>query len=208
MTQLEELKTFWKDKQDEVGALRLQSSDGDCVPTTVINALLYLTGDRIHPKLQRLIWSVALDEGPLTGWVGCQLVSDVISAWSDWTHKDGNAGNKKRKFISEIRANHVAKKFDVTQTLKDIHDCIEAEGVVCLTCNKGGHYALLHSFDGSFYYGFDSYFSNGDRLLEAAFTKCNDLSSMTNFMISKPKLENLLKDKDESNQWVHLIKRP
>ena len=207
MTKLEELKTIWKEKQNQVGALRLQSSEGNCVPTTVINALLYLTEDRIHPKLQRLIWSVALDEDQMTGWVGYQLLRDVISAWSNWTHKDGNAGKKKRKFISEILATSTTEKFDATNALARIRDWIsESEGVVCLTCNKGGHYALLHSFDGKNYYGFDSFYSNSGCMPEAAFAECKDLCSMVNFSISKPKLENLLED--ESNQWVHLIKRP
>lgn len=208
MTKLAELKKIWEKKQLQVGALRLQSSDGDCVPTTVINALLYLTEDRIHPKLQRLIWSVALDEGPLTGWVGCQLVADVISAWSDWTHKDGNAGKKKRKFISEIMSQGtLGEKFDEINSLKEIQDWVEAKtGVVCLTCNKGGHYALLHSFDGKNFYGFDAYFSNNGAMTEAAFTEYKDTCGMVNFSISTDGLKKLFND--EANQWLHFIKRP
>jgi hypothetical protein len=214
MTELAELKKIWEVKQRQVGALRLQSSEGDCVPTTVINALLYLTEDRIHPKLQRLIWSVALDEVPLTGWVGCQLVADVIDAWSNWTHKDGNASNKKRKFISEIRPKKTGDEFDVSKILGDIQVLVEKNaGVVCLTCRKGGHYALLHSFDGENFYGFDSYLRAKDMTSDVLF-EYNDTVDITNnkryemvnFLISKDNLKKLLEDK--VNQWIHVIARP
>jgi hypothetical protein len=210
MRQLEELKTLWKKKQDEVGALRLQSSDGDCVPTTVINALLYLTEDRIHPKLQRLIWSVALDDqGETTGWIGCQLVSDVINAWRVQAGNDGID----EPVVFESRINAGKKNL-----LQDVQDVVNKKGVACLTCKKGKHYALLHSFDGENFYGFDPYLPNEKDLQDKFFTHIEILSAtssetvhkkingMVNFSISIPQLEGLLKVK--RNQWIHLIEYP
>ncbi len=195
MTKLAELKKVWGKKQRRVGALRLQSSYGDCVPTTVINALLYLTEDRIDPKLQRLIWSVALDDqGETTGSVGCQLMSDVINAWHLHTLNDGV-----KNIESRIATGTGAVLIGAVQ------ETIASNGVACLTCKNGKHYALLHSFDDDLFYGFDPYFPNQSEAQDPQFERV-DLQGMVNFSISKHGLKKLLTRK--ANRWVHLIKRP
>jgi hypothetical protein len=196
MTELAELKKIWEVKQRQVGALRLQSSEGDCVPTTVINALLYLTEDRIHPKLQRLIWSVALDyQGKTTGYVGCQLMSDVINAWH--LHAANDRVNSIFNFKSRIATGTDAV------LIGEVQETIASNGVACLTCKNGKHYALLHSFDDDYFYGFDPFFSRIKRKNPFHSAYVNDASGMVNFSITKDGLKELFKD--GVNQWVHLI---
>lgn len=204
-------QALWADKLAALGPLRLQSSEGDCAPTTVINALLYLSDGRIHPKLLRLIWAVSLDfQGHTTGWVGCQLLSEVVNAWAAQSANDGVA-HPPQGFASSVWQGKAA-------TAERIARAIGGGGAVCITCKDGKHYALLHSADGACFYGFDPYLPDKKNPLDGHFLGLNSphaapahLHGMVNFSLPLRDLKALLKRKDRHgnlvNQWFQVIER-
>lgn len=188
----------WKKLSKRIGPLRYQMSECDCVPTTIINALLVVRKRRLKPKLLHLIWSVSLDfskEG--TGFVSSQLLAHVLQSWFEPALADGYE-TRKPNFKSEIlegedvhlnRSNRIAR-------------CLNAGGVACLTTEDGGHYSLLLAQEGSDYIGFDpwwleSYSSKGH------LDNFQKYHGIANTRWTRDELLSELNKK--SNRWIHLI---
>jgi len=142
----------WKKLSKTIGPLRYQMSECDCVPTTIINALLVVRKRRLKPKLLHLIWSVSLDfnkEG--TGYVSSQLLAHVLQSWFDRALSDGY----------ETRTPNVTSEIIEGETVhlnqsNRIARCLNAGGVACLTTENGGHYSLLLAQEGNDYLYRDS----------------------------------------------------
>jgi hypothetical protein len=176
-----------------VGPLRFQMASADCVPATVVNALLYATKKNLPPILMRLIWAGSMDQSKGTGWVCSKLLGDLLESWFTLSKWDGEQKETLSDFTSKV-------KCDKKLTLNTLVRTLNAGGVACLTTNSGRHYELLHSHrDGQTFYGFDPTWQKDTslKLLEETY-------GMVNIEWSREELIELFED--ERNQFVHLIK--
>lgn len=185
---------------EKVGPLRYQMANADCVPTTVVNALLFVTKQTVPHRLMRLIWASSLDQAGGTGWVCSRILSDVLDAWFTMSKYDDE-----RQTLEDFRSS-VKQGKDVS--LKPKHallTTLNAGGAVCLTTENGGHYSLLHSHNGEKeFYGFDPTWL-GPRKRKAALEISDSTFGMANIMWSREELQTILED--ENNQFIHLISK-
>jgi hypothetical protein len=185
---------------ESVGPLRFQVAEADCVPATVINALLVATKRTVPLRLLRLIWATSLDQRRGTGWVCSKLLVDVLEAWftrSGWD-KERETLDDFTSIIKEGASVSLGPNNPITSTLNQ-------GGVVCLTVHGGEHYALLHSVDGDSFYGFDPTWPKGARQRSESLRLLESSHGVANVCWQREELADLLKD--ESNQSVHIIRR-
>lgn len=189
----------WERLYKTIGPLRYQASSSDCVPTTIINGLAVLLERRLHPRLNQLIWSVAVDrEGLLgTGWVCCDTLSSLLTKWFERAHQDGyeDAALPFTSRILEGEAVHLGKSNPLLR-------CLNGGGVACLsTGRKSDHYSLLLDVEDDRFLGFDCWWDE-----KATPKRLNDLSSykgMVNITWSREQLQ----EEIERSRWVHLLGR-
>jgi hypothetical protein len=190
---LESFKAVYK----KVGPLRYQMADADCVPTTVVNSLLFVTRKTVPHRLMRLIWTSSLDQPRGTGWVCSRILSDVLHAWFTMSSFDGEA---KKLTLAAFRS-EVKQGKDVS--LRRIVTTLKTGGAVCLTTENGSHYALLHSHNqGKEFYGFDPTWL-GPTKGKTALEHSDKTFGMVNIVWTCEELQNILED--ENNQFIHLI---
>ena len=128
----------WESLYKKIGPLRYESSTSDCVPTTVINGLNVLFERHLHPKLLHLIWSLSMDREKKvgTGWVCCDVLSNLLSKWFERAHEDGYE-KAQLPFTSKIiegESVHLGKSNPILR-------CLNNGGVACLS--TADHYYLI-----------------------------------------------------------------
>lgn len=187
----------------EIGPLRYQMSESDCVPITIINALLVVRKKLLKPKLLHLIWTVSLDydtEG--TGWVYSQLLAHALQSWFDRALTDKYEARKPKLKSEIIEGNDVHLNKD-----NRIACCLDLGGVACLTtyADDGvGHYSLLLAQEGNDYLGFDPWWDksySSPKHLE----EFGNYHGMVNIRWTRDELLSGLNNKGKNNRWVHLI---
>lgn len=181
----------------KIGPLRYQSSESDCVPTTIVNGLLVLLKRRIHPRLLHMIWAVSLDANHGTGSVSCYTLSSILNHWFGSAHLDGWE-KEPLPFVSDViegEAVHLRRNNPLTRT-------INAGGVCFLVTCNGGHYILLHSVAGKQYLGFDPYMKvrKGSVEQSGIYEK---YSGLANVIYLREEIDRLFRE--EGNQWLHII---
>lgn len=193
----------WKQLCKKIGPLRYQSSDSDCVPTTVINGLNVLLQRQIHPKLLHLIWSISLDreEKIGTGFVCCDLLPDLLQKWFELAPEDGYEPNLNESVsygsrILKGSAVHIGQRNPI------VH-CLNGGGVGILLV--ADHYYLIVGFEAEKFLLFDCLWNKDEHMPELQVQK--DLAQqywgIVNAVWTREKMETeLSKDK-----WVHLLER-
>lgn len=187
----------WEELSKKIGPLRYQMSEADCVPITIINALLVVRKKRLNPQLLRLIFNVSIDDQEGTGFVSSQALAHILQTWFERAHEDGYE-NGILGFKSEIvegESVHLAQNNPVSR-------CLNQGGVVCLTTMDGGHYSLLIAQENGEYLGFDPWWraSYASKKHRDEFAK---YQGIINVRWNREKLSQELKKKD--NKWIHLI---
>jgi hypothetical protein len=199
MTFSPELLARFETIYKSVGPLRYQMADADCVPTTVVNGLLFTTQKHLPPQLLRLIWSASLDQRSGTGWVCSQLLAEVLQAWFSLSQYDGakKSLNTFQSFTRQDEQVSLKQNNSLVTTLNE-------GGVVCITVLKGGHYSLLHShLGGKLFFGFDPTWPSARKrtkvlqLAEESFGMCNAVWTRD---------EILSELSHADNKFLHIIK--
>ncbi len=181
----------------KIGPLRYQSSESDCVPTTVVNGLLVLLGRRIHPRLLHMIWAISLDASHGTGSVSCHTLSSILNNWFTSAYQDGWEKGQ-LPFVSDIiegDAVHLRRNNPLTRS-------INAGGICFLVTSNGGHYSLLHSVNGGEYIGFDPYLKLRKGSIEQSRIYA-EYSGLANVIYQRHEIDELFRD--DGNQWLHVI---
>lgn len=132
-----------------------------------------------------------------TGYVSSQLLAHVLQSWFDRALLDGYEA-RNPNITSEIiegAAIHLNQNNPIAR-------CLNAGGVICLTTENGGHYALLLEQEGGDYLGFDPWWDKSYSS-QAHLEKFKDYHGMVNVRWSRDDLLRVLKSKN--NQWIHLI---
>ena len=189
----------WAKLYKKIGPLRYQSSEGDCVPTTLLNGLSVLLQRRLHPTLLKLIWSLSVDSG-VTGWVCCDALSSLLTKWFERAYKDGYEPSKLR-FASRI-----IEGADVHLGPNNLMDqCLKKQGVVCMSIGKDSdHYVLILGFENGRYLGFNCLWDK-----KATPQNLLDLSpykGLVNVTWSRTDLEKLIPPPSKVGlRWMHLL---
>lgn len=187
----------WKKIRLQIGPLRYQFSESDCVPTTVANGLLFLLRRRIHPRLLQMIWSVSLETRHGTGCVACHTLSSILNNWFSSAHEDGYE-REEMPYTSGVIEGvdvHLKRNNALTRTLN-------ADGICFVATRKGGHFILLHTVASRRYIGFDPYLNIRKGALDQR-RVYDEYSGLANVVFSREELEAELKT--EENQWVHIV---
>lgn len=187
----------WHELYQKIGPLRYQASTSDCVPTTIINGLVVLLGEQLHPKLNQLIWALAGDQDKHggTGWVCCDTLAVLLSKWFKRAHQDGRA-KEELPFTSEVIEGKSVNLDPKGALLR----CIYGGGVACLVTGKNAdHYSLLIDVEDGTFIGFDSFW-NGKKTVKRleAFASYNGI---INIRWTRDELEKTLQE----GGWVHLL---
>ncbi len=188
----------WKKLSDEIGPLRYQMSEADCVPTTIINALLVVRRRPLKPKLLHLIWSVSIDQNAKgTGWACSQLLAHVLQSWFTYASTD-----KYERGKILLRSDIVEGENVSLDKNNRIARCLNSKGVVCLTTSNGGHYCLLITKEENYYLGFDpswnSYYSTPEHSDDY-----RQYHGLVNVCWTREELISELSL--EANKWIHTI---
>ena len=185
----------WEALYKKIGPLRYQSSTSDCVPTTLINGLTVLLERQIEPRLLQLIWALSLDREKVgTGWVCCDVLSNLLSKWFDRAHEDGyeKAALPFTSKIIEGNSVHLRKGNPILR-------CLNSDGVACLSTAE--HYYLILGVENDKFLLFDCWWDKSNtpkRLQELGAYK-----GLVNTTWSREDLENILTD----FKWVHLLSK-
>jgi hypothetical protein len=183
---------------EAVGPLRYQMAAGDCVPTTVVNALLCVTRTTLPHRLMRMIWASSLDQSNGTGWVCSKLLVELLDSWFKLSEYDGERQTL-AEYTSKVR---LESQVSLRQN-NSLVTTLNNRGAICLTTENGGHYALLHSHDqGQRFYGFDPTWL-GPRKRKKSLELLEATYGIANTQWSREELVKLLAN--EENQFVHLI---
>lgn len=196
----------WKTLASKIGPLRYQSSEADCVPTSVVNGLLVVMGKPISAKLLQLIWSVSIDDGEGTGYVGCSVIADILQSWFKRSHQDGKE-KKSLPYSSEIIEGETVGLHRNNALAR----CLNGGGVACITTDKGAHYLLVLAEENSQYLMFDpTWPMDKPSRKTAAKVKENllvgsgeDYNGLVNLIWSRERFQKEITGKH--NQWMHLI---
>lgn len=191
-------KSTWRSIADAIGPLRYQSSESDCVPTTVINGLLVLYRRQIPAALVKLVWTVGVDFDEGTGYVGTRTLAALLDAWFKMAYLDTREATPiaLSSRIIERRDVYLGPDSQIDKTLAN-------GGVCCLTVQKGCHYALLLGMDTQSHYllfdpGWDG--ALGKKAHQTEFEKYHGL---VNRRLSEAQLNNELRHR--YNKYVHLL---
>ena len=182
----------------KIGPLRYQVTNEDCVPVTLINALLFLSRQRLHPKLVRLIWTIGIDQSNYkTGWVASYLLADLLKSWSEYASKDDQK-NKPMRIKSQVITDESVNLEKDGLLMK----CLDSGGVACITIGNGDHYAALLGYENGDFIGFDSLWKKN--FASPMFMKnYSDYCGLVNSKWKRNKLLTELKN----NKWAHLISK-
>lgn len=129
--------------------LHYQSSECDCVPTSVINALLWMFHD-IHPEIIRSVWDFTLDGDGSNGtsYARQEALFTYLNIASDdpCDFKGFGVVIEGTEAPSDKMAKQITK-------------CLRAGGCVLTSVwyGKDGHMSLILGEDPEYYYCFDSY---------------------------------------------------
>lgn len=191
-------KSTWKLIADAVGPLRYQSSEADCVPTTVINGLLVLYRRPIPTALVKLVWTVGVDFDEGTGYVGARTLAALLDAWFKIAYLDTREATPIALSSRIIEGREVCLGPD-----SQIDITLDSGGVCCLTMQKGCHYALLLGRDAqSSYLLFDPGWEStlGKKAHQTEFEKYYGL---VNRRLTESQLNDELRHR--YNKYVHLL---
>lgn len=187
----------WKAIARKTGPLRYQMSESDCVPTTVVNGMIFLLQRRIHPRLLNMIWHISVETKTGSGWVTSQVLSDVLNSWFERAHYDRNEKDVLpfESRIIEGDAAHLERNNTLMRALN-------AGGVCCLTVNDGRHYILVLATNGRQFLAFDPYWNRtiASTSHQDAFSNYHGL---VNTVLTRAELQESLSV--SSNKWVHVI---
>lgn len=185
----------WSALHRNIGPLRYQSSDSDCVPTTVINALSVLFEKRLHPKLCQLIWALSVDREGIkgTGWVCCDALATFLSKWFERAHQDGYA-KESLPYTSRILEGESVHLGPGNAVLR----CLNSGGVACVATED--HYYLLLDANRDEFLGFDCWW---DKHKSRTIEEFSEYKGLVNTRWSRKDLEQVL----GNGRWVHLIGR-
>jgi hypothetical protein len=189
----------WTRLYQKIGPLRYQSSTGDCVPTTLLNALSVLLQRPLHPTLLKLIWALSVDTD-VTGWVCCDSLSSLLTKWFERAHKD-DYETRKLPFTSRI-----IEGSDVHLGSRNLLDkCLQRQGVACMSIGKESeHYVLILGFENDRYLGFNCLWDK-----ESTPQNLTDLASykgLVNATWSRQELEDLIpRSRNVGLRWMHLL---
>jgi hypothetical protein len=187
----------WKKIASKIGPLRYQMSESDCVPTTIVNAMMFLLQRRIHPRLLSLIWHISVETKGGSGWVSSRLLSDALNIWFTDAHLDKNEKGSlplKSKII-EGDAAHLERNNGLMRALN-------AGGVCCLTMHEGRHYALLLATEQDQYLLFDPWWTKAFGSSSHQ-EKYSAYFGLVNSTCTRDQLAETLRS--ENNQWCHVI---
>lgn len=140
----------WQRLAAAIGPLRYQTSEADCVPTTVINALLVTYQRTLPTALVKQIWAVGVDFDSGTGWVGTRMLAGLLDIWFKTAvddHRERTEIALCSRICSEESA-HLGPGNVVVRTLN-------AGGVCCVTVQEGQHYVLLLATHNGDFLAFD-----------------------------------------------------
>lgn len=189
----------WNKLYKKIGPLRYQSSTSDCVPTTIVNGLMVLLEDRLHPKLLQLIWTLAGDQDDHggTGWVCCDTLAVLLSKWFDRAHQD-----KREKgplpFESQIIEGDTVNLDPRGKLLR----CLKNGGVACLVTGKNSdHYSLIIGIENENFLGFDCWWDTKKIYSPAA--NFDVYKGMVNIIWTHKELDIELR----RSAWVHILSR-
>lgn len=188
----------WEKLYEKIGPLRYQASSSDCVPTAIINGLMVLLEDRLHPKLHQLIWAIAGDQDKNggTGWVCCDTLALLLNKWFQRAHQDKRA-KEPLPFTSQIIEGNKEVNLNKTGALLR---CINGGGVACLVTGKNAdHYSLLLGVDEHGFLGFDSWWDGKKAARELE--NFAPYKGLVNVRWTPSKLKDALAD----SGWVHLM---
>ena len=190
-------KTDWETLAASIGPLRYQTSKADCVPTTIINALLVLHYALLPPKLVKQVWAIGLDFPTGTGWVGTKLLADLLDAWFNLAVRDRQARSASalRSFVIEGKKVNLGKSGVIRTTLDN-------GGVCCLTVRNGQHYVLLLANDGDDYLIFDPTWRRSHTTTDHI-ERFRKYFGLVNTILTKEEL--LMEFDSEYNKYVHVI---
>ncbi len=137
--------------------LSYQSTEYDCGPTTIINAVNYLFDrEEIPPEIIKTIMLYCLDgynemgEAGKSGTTAMALI--FISSWL-------NQYGKMKKFPIHT---HILEPKEICVAQNSmLTECLQQGGVaVARVMLEGGHYVLLTGIDDEYVYMFDPYYDN------------------------------------------------
>lgn len=187
----------WKKIAAKIGPLRYQASESDCVPTTIVNGLIFLLQRRIHPRLLQMIWSVSIESKHGTGWVTARTLSDILNSWFQVAAADGYEDDVMpyESRVIEGDSVHLARNNALVRA-------INAGGICCLMVGDGTHYILLHAMDGRDFLAFAPYWKR--RKGAVAQRELNDeYFGLVNTRFTRDELIDELTN--DYNKWVQII---
>lgn len=194
----ESLRATYKARHEAVGPLRYQMAVADCVPTTIVNGLLFVTRKQVPQRLMRLIWACSLDQPSGTGWVCSKILAETLHAWFTMSEFDGE-----KHTLSEFQSKAKQGNEVLLKQNNALVTALNSGGAACITTEGGGHYALLHSHDkGREFYGFDPTWL-GPRKRKKAIELSNESFGMVNIRWTRQELLAILSN--DANQFIHLI---
>jgi hypothetical protein len=192
----------WEKIANKIGPLRYQMSESDCAPTSVINSLLFLKQQPLHPILLKTIYGVSMfgSGGPKSGsgWVSCKLLSDVVNSWCELGFYD-NFHKKQEKRVSSsiLRAGEVNLRKN-----GKIMKCLNGRGgAVCLSVDQGAHYISILGIEDEKFLVFDpSYWSKRVKLSKGA---TGTYFGLINCVITPDELKVMAGD--DTNSWAQIL---
>ena len=192
------LKSTWREIADHIGPLRYQTSQADCVPTTVINGLLVLYQRQLPAALAKLVWTIGVDFKEGTGYVGARTLAALVDTWFTNAHRDGqeDAEVPLASRIIEGKDVYVGPNSQIDNTL-------ENGGVCCLTLQGGCHYALLLGWDTEGNYLLFDPWWNSTFGTSSHVADFQNYFSLVNQRLSPSELSTELRHR--YNRYVHLL---
>jgi hypothetical protein len=193
-------KNRWQRLYEKIGPLRYQSSEGDCVPTTLLNGLSVLLERPLHPTLLKLVWSLSVDQRT-TGWVCCDALSSLLTKWFERAHQD------KYETLSKLRyTSRIVEGAEVHLGPNNLLDqCLRKQGIACISIGEeSNHYVLILGFENEQYLGFNCLW-DGKRTLQ----RLENLASykgLVNITWTREELEEVITEPQKVGwRWMHLL---
>lgn len=191
----------WENLYKKIGPLRYQSAESDCVPTTIVNGLTVLLERKLHPKLLQLIWALSLDQGGQdagTGWVCCDVLSNLLTKWFERAHEDGYE-SKPLPYESRVIEGDAVRKRNVIRN--HIVPCLESDGVVCL--HTSSHYYLILGIENGTFMVFDCWWNDFET--PKRLKGFGSYMGLVNTKWARKELKGCLVD--SGYIWVHLLSK-
>lgn len=190
-------KSDWQEIAEIIGPLRYQSSETDCVPVTVINAILVVYQRQLPTALVKQIWALGVDFDEGTGFVGTHALAAFLDVWFKTAVSDRR----------EKTAIGLSSRIITTQKVSlgpgnVIARTLNGGGVCCLTIKGGCHYVLLLAIEKDEYLIFDPGWNAKYQKIQHK-EKFSKYFGLVNRSFSREEFERELKHK--YNKQIHII---